>query len=658
VIGARGITQQMTPLDIAISYIARGWNPLPIPHRTKKPTGNEWQRRVIDTTTAPRYFDDEIVNIGIVLGPSSNGLTDVDLDCAEAIAIAPYILPQTKAIFGRPSKRNSHWLYKTALAAAFDGAAIQLHDPTNKSMLIELRIGGGGKGAQTVFPGSTHKDGEAISWEQDGEPSAVNGEDLRKCVQAVAAYSLLARYWPKVQGSRHGHALLLGGFLARCGRNPKQAGLITTAIARAAGDEEWRDRAAAAESAATGFQNGERAYGVPSLIEGFGKPVAERVIEWLEYRGSTAEGSADQAGDQAKPADPVTESLDVRKASSFEINEIEWLWPDRFARGELGIIGGMPDEGKSQVLIDIIARVTTGASWPFGEGTAPQGNAILLMVEDDPNHTTVPRLMSAGADLERVHIVQAVTRKDGKGKRIFSYLTDLGLLRQKIEEIGDVQLLAIVPVSAYFGAGKVDTYRNTDVRAVLNPLINLAHEYRLSIIGLLHFNKKIDVTHVLARLSGSSALSEVPRHVYAAVNDEENQRKILVKGKNNIARPGVKALAYGFSARKVGVAANTGNEVWAPHVAWLERVDVNAADAMAAANGARAPGARSKAEDFLRGYLEAGPMPAKAVYEAAEANGISKRTLERAKDKLEISTTKDGPPAEKGGPATWMWRLP
>jgi hypothetical protein len=52
-------------------------------------------------------------NVGIVLGPSSQGLTDVDLDCVEAIAIAPYILPRTEAIFGRASKRASHWLYYT-----------------------------------------------------------------------------------------------------------------------------------------------------------------------------------------------------------------------------------------------------------------------------------------------------------------------------------------------------------------------------------------------------------------------------------------------------------------------------------------------------------------------------------------------------------------
>jgi hypothetical protein len=209
----------MSALDQALAYINRGWNPVPIPHKGKRPLDDNWQSRLIDADSAPRYFNGGAQNVGVVLGASSHGLTDVDLDCAESIAIAPFVLPPTKAIFGRASKRRSHWLYVSDLAVTTDAAALQLRDPKSKSMILELRIGGGGKGAQTVFPGSIHESGEPIEWEQDGDPPSVDGEELRRRVRATAAFCLLARYWPdRTSHSRHYAALCVGGFLSRLGQ--------------------------------------------------------------------------------------------------------------------------------------------------------------------------------------------------------------------------------------------------------------------------------------------------------------------------------------------------------------------------------------------------------------------------------------------------------
>jgi hypothetical protein len=61
-------------------------------------------------------------------------------------------------------------------------------------MLLEVRIGGGDKGAQTVFPGSVHETGEPIDWEEDGEPSEVDGEELVERAKRLAALCLFARH--------------------------------------------------------------------------------------------------------------------------------------------------------------------------------------------------------------------------------------------------------------------------------------------------------------------------------------------------------------------------------------------------------------------------------------------------------------------------------
>lgn len=277
-----------TPEATALQYTMRDWNPVPIAYRQKKPVGNDWQRRVITGSKVDRVFGDKPQNVGVQLGPKSGGLTDIDLDCSEAIAIAQAVLPKTSAIFGRASKRDSHYLYTTSLASKFDRAALQFKDPTNNKVLLEVRIGGGDKGAQTVFPGSVHLSGEPINWEVDGEPAQVNDDELLRRVEQLGALCLLARYWPQKpmpgeSGGRHDAALTVGGFLARCGFKPGDVKLCVEWIARGARDEEWRDRIRAAHDAALAYKKGNETRGYPKLKDTFGEKVASKVAEWLRY---------------------------------------------------------------------------------------------------------------------------------------------------------------------------------------------------------------------------------------------------------------------------------------------------------------------------------------------------------------------------------------
>ena len=280
-----------TPEAVALQYAMRDWNPVPIPFRQKRPSGNEWQHRVITGSKVERFFGEKPKNIGVQLGPDSGGLTDIDLDCAEAIEIASAVLPRTGAIFGRASKRNSHWLYYTSLAEAVSQASLQFKDPINKSTLLEVRIGGGDKGAQTVFPGSAHEEsGELINWEEDGEPEEVDGDELVRRAKLLAALCLLPRYWPRKpnpgeSGGRHDAALTVGGFLARCGFNLPQVKLYVEWIARAAKDEEFRDRVQAAHDAAVALQKSAPTRGFPALKDLFDDKVAAKIAEWLDYGG-------------------------------------------------------------------------------------------------------------------------------------------------------------------------------------------------------------------------------------------------------------------------------------------------------------------------------------------------------------------------------------
>jgi putative DNA primase/helicase len=304
--------------------------------------------------------------------------------------------------------------------------------------------------------------------------------------------------------------------------------------------------------------------------------------------------------------------LKSARASTIEMSAIEWLWPNRFALGKLGILAGLPDEGKGQVLCDMAARITCGLDWPCGEGTAPRGKVVLLTAEDDPKDTVVPRLVAAGADLEHIEIVHMV-RESGVD-RMFSLVNDLDLLRQKVLSIGNVKQIQIDPVTAYLGVKQMDSFRTTDVRAVLGPVTDLASELMVSIVGIMHFNKKTDVTNALLRISDSLAFGATARHVYAVIDDAENKRKLLVKGKNN---------------------------------------DVTATEAMQAA-GSQSGYATREARDFLLERLEGGPVKGALICEEAKQNGISAATLRRAKKDLRIESHKE--PGKVDG--EWTWELP
>ena len=116
-----------TALEAARAYVARGWNPLPLPFKSKIPQDIGWQKRVIGEQDLPRYFNGKPQNVGVVLGPTSSGLTDVDLDCREAIELAPHVLPKTGAIFGRHSAPASHWLYCSQLASTSEDEKATIH---------------------------------------------------------------------------------------------------------------------------------------------------------------------------------------------------------------------------------------------------------------------------------------------------------------------------------------------------------------------------------------------------------------------------------------------------------------------------------------------------------------------------------------------------
>jgi putative DNA primase/helicase len=351
------------------------------------------------------------------------------------------------------------------------------------------------------------------------------------------------------------------------------------------------------------------------------------------------------------------EGIEYVGATNVTMSAIRWLWPNRIAIGKLTLIAGMPDEGKSQIVCDIVARLTTTRGdkhWPCKEGVAPIGNAIMFSAEDDPGDTLKPRLLAAGADCDRVMLANMVRTKDGR--RMFDVAADIGQLRTSIKTMPDTRLISFDPLNAYFGHGRVDTFRNSDVRAVLGPLADLAAELEVAIIGLLHFNKKADLTSVMLRMGDSIAFSAAARAVYAVVPDEENKRKLLIKGKNNLApTAGGKTLAYSSEPVNVGTDPESGETITAPHIVWYpNHVDVSASEAMQAAAENRSPVQIESAMELLTDLLSEGAVNSDEIKKAAEAHQITAITLRRARERVAVEMRKESGSLH----GKWYWRLP
>jgi len=299
-----------TVAEAAATYHQRGFKPVPVNRKSKRPRGRAWQERPY----APEQFNGDGDNVALQLGEASRGLTDVDLDCTEVIGFAPTFLPPTGALFGRRSRPCSHQLYITDLYRTETKACASFAEYVGGKpgpMLVELATGGGGKGALCTVPPSLHAIGETVQWVTDGEPATVDGAALKKAVTELAVAALLTRYYPSAGGgsrggSRHFAALALGGVLARARWLADDIGRLMKAVAGAAGDADVLGRIATASCAVADLANGRPVSGLKDLASTWGETVAATLKVWLAagraaagagLEDTTALAFAEQHGD-------------------------------------------------------------------------------------------------------------------------------------------------------------------------------------------------------------------------------------------------------------------------------------------------------------------------------------------------------------------------
>ncbi|KKN34833.1 hypothetical protein LCGC14_0789740 [marine sediment metagenome] len=152
--------------------------------------------------------------VGVVVGPAHSGPIDIDVDAKEALYFAARFLPKTPAIFGRKTKRRSHYIYRVDADAMTKVALVDplLEGKDDGKTIIEIRADGG---HQTVFPGSIHEGtGELIEWENNPLPDVpvIPAATLELAVRKVAAAVIITRHaW--MEGQRNEAVKHLTGML-------------------------------------------------------------------------------------------------------------------------------------------------------------------------------------------------------------------------------------------------------------------------------------------------------------------------------------------------------------------------------------------------------------------------------------------------------------
>jgi putative DNA primase/helicase len=326
---------------------------------------------------------------------------------------------------------------------------------------------------------------------------------------------------------------------------------------------------------------------------------------------------------------PHTSSeIGLARLADVAMKPVDWLWTNHLARGKLTILSGPSELGKSTISIDIAARLSLGGKWPDSQ-PAPTGSTVILSSEDAVNDTIAPGATAAGANLENIYCL-AFVKTDGIS-RTFSLQNDLQRLGEKIRAIGNVHLVIIDPVTSYMGT-KIDSHRTTDVRGVLEPLQKFAEDYNVAVLMISHPQNAV---------TGSAAFVHTPRMHFLCIQDPEckdkvNPRVLFLAGKNNLGKKAA-GMGYRTVSRFVGP-----DEILTSRIEWDNvPVHITANEALEAEAEKRRGTSTQEAKEFLETRLADGPQPVKDLEEEAEANGISKRTLERARKRLGLKARKD-----------------
>jgi hypothetical protein len=330
--------------------------------------------------------------------------------------------------------------------------------------------------------------------------------------------------------------------------------------------------------------------------------------------------------------------------SEMARSEVRWLWQGRIPLGNITVLDGDPGLGKSVFTTDLAARVTVGRRFPDGVpcGTGQQGAGVVMLNAEDAFASTVgPRFDAAGGDSRRAVWLSEVPDEAEPGlDRPISLPEDIALLEGAIGRVS-ARLVIVDPLMAFL-SGHTNAHKDQDIRHVLARLKSLAERTGAAVLLVRHLNKAAG-GNPLYQGGGSIGIIGAARSgliVAQDPDDPDGKRRVLASSKQNLSEP-TPSLVFGVASSAANGAAR---------VEWRGGSSLDAVELMRAPLEEEEKSALEEALEFLKDELSEGPMAAKQVKLNARGEGISERTLNRAKARLKVRSTKEA--------YGWTWTLP
>jgi hypothetical protein len=367
-------------------------------------------------------------------------------------------------------------------------------------------------------------------------------------------------------------------------------------------------------------------------------PAADEVPFGLEEVFVLADGIAEEIAEKKfrDEAKRKLEPLSLVGLETLPMRDVEWQDEGFVPRGELTIIQGHGGVGKGPWTIRHAAAVTR-ASVP--------GAVLFATAEDDPGSVVRPRLVAAGANMRLVDVIEELTLPDDLERleaTIHAFAVTIGV---------PVRLIVLDPILSHL-SGKVDSYKDHEVKRALRPLVSLLNRTGTTGIGVHHMTKDT-ARGVSFAGQASAAFRNTARSVLAmVVHDEDEEIRLVEVVKSNFAATGV-GRRYRLELVQIP-EVKTPQPILVPDGIADKTVD-------AALSGARlrerAEVPRAPIQDLIRSELATGPKTREHLNGRAKdelgisADQLYKRGLSPLKDSGEIRAFKEG--LDDG----WSWRL-
>ena len=306
-----------------------------------------------------------------------------------------------------------------------------------------------------------------------------------------------------------------------------------------------------------------------------------------------------------EPSKP--ETVKIIRMSDVELTPVEWLWKPYLPFGKLSVLQGNPGEGKTYFAMHLAAACTNGKLLPNMERMEPF-NVIYQTAEDGLGDTVKPRLIEAGADLDRVLVID--------DSDVQLTLSDERIEKAIIEN--NARLVIIDPIQAYLGAD-VDMNRANEVRPIFMRLGQVAQRTGCAILLIGHLNKAAGMQSLQRGLGSIDIAAAVRSVLFIGKLKHDPTMRILTHEKSSLAPPGA------------SLAFSLGDE---GGFRWVGEYDITADEMLSGIEPQRETKTQ-QAKDLICALLAGGKQVlSEDIDKAALERGIPGRTVRDAKREL------------------------